>query len=181
MDDGSYAVSTYTFDDVAAALNAIAPHDWSAFLRTRIDAQAAPLDGLAASGWRLAYTDKPSAYQRNAEADTKTADFTSSLGLTLGSKDGRITGVRWNGPAFKAGLGVSGSLVAVNSRSFTPERLKDAIVAAKSGDAPIELLVKERDLYRTVRIDYREGLKYPHLERISGTPDRLSSILEPRR
>jgi predicted metalloprotease with PDZ domain len=181
MDDGSYAVSTYTFDDVAAALNAIAPHDWSAFLRTRIDAQAAPLDGLAASGWRLAYTDKPSAYQRNAEADTKTADFTSSLGLTLGSKDGRITGVRWNGPAFKAGLGVSGSLVAVNSRSFTPERLKDAIVAAKSGHAPIELLVKERDLYRTVRIDYREGLKYPHLERISGTPDRLSSILEPRR
>ncbi|WP_395682046.1 M61 family metallopeptidase [Dokdonella sp.] len=181
VDDGSYAVRTYTFDDVAHALNAVAPHDWAAFLRTRVDALAAPLDGLAASGWRLAYTDKPSAYQRSVEAERKVVDFSSSLGITVATKDGKISDVRWNGPAFKAGLGASGSLVAVNSRSFTPDRLKDAIVAAKGGHAPIELLVKDGDLYRTVHVDYREGLKYPHLERIAGTPDRLSSILEPRR
>jgi len=181
VDDGSYAVRTYTFDDVADALNAVVPHDWAAFLRTRVDALAAPLDGLAASGWRLAYTDKPSAYQRSVEAERKVVDFSSSLGIMVATKDGKISDVRWNGPAFKAGLGASGSLVAVNSRSFTPDRLKDAIVAAKGGHAPIELLVKDGDLYRTVRVDYREGLKYPHLERIAGTPDRLSSILEPRR
>jgi hypothetical protein len=33
---------------------------------------------------------------------------------------------------------------------------------------------------RTVRLDYREGLKYPHLERIAGTQDRLSKILAPK-
>jgi predicted metalloprotease with PDZ domain len=180
VDDGSHAVRTYTFDDVAGTLNAIAPHDWSAFLRARIDAQAAPLDGLAASGWRLAYTDKPSAYQRSVEAERKVVDFSASLGITVASKDGKISDVRWDGPAFKAGLGASGSVVAVNSRSFTPDRLKDAIVAAKDQHAPIDLLVKDGDLYRTVRVDYREGLKYPHLERIAGTPDRLSSILAPR-
>jgi predicted metalloprotease with PDZ domain len=98
----------------------------------------------------------------------------------VASKDGRISDVRWNGPAFKAGLGASGNLLAVDSRSFTPERLKDAIVAAKSDGAPIELLVKDGDLYRSVRVDYRDGLKYPHLERIPGTRDRLSAILEPR-
>jgi predicted metalloprotease with PDZ domain len=180
IDDGSYAVRTYTFDDVANALNAIAPHDWTAFLRAHVDEHAAPLDGLAASGWKLVYTDTPSAYQRSLEADRKAVDFSASLGITVASKDGRISDVRWNGPAFKAGLGASGNLLAVDSRSFTPERLKDAIVAAKSDGAPIELLVKDGDLYRSVRVDYRDGLKYPHLERIPGTRDRLSAILEPR-
>ena len=181
VDDGSYVVKTYTLDDVVAALNAIAPHDWSTFLRAHIEAHAPPLDGLAASGWKLVYTDKPSAYQRSAEAERKVADFSASLGVTVASKDGRISDVRWNGPAFKAGLGASGNLIAVNSRTFTPERLQEAIVAAKGGNAPIELLVKEGDLYRSVRVDYREGLKYPHLERITGAEDRLSAILEPRR
>ena len=181
VDDGSYAVKTYTFDDVTSALNAIVPHDWSAFLHAHVEARAAPLDGLAASGWRLTYTDKPSAYQRSVEADRKSVDFSASLGIAVASKDGKISDVRWNGPAFKAGLGASGSLVAVNSRSFTPDRLKDSIVAAKSDRAPIELLVKDGDLYRSVRVDYHDGLKYPHLERVPGTPDRLSSILAPRR
>ena len=181
VDDGSYTVKTYTFDDVASALNAIVPNDWPTFLRARVEARAAPLDGLAASGWRLVYTDKPSAYQRSVEADRKSVDFSASLGIAVASKDGRISDVRWDGPAFKAGLGASGNLVAVNSRSFTPDRLKDAIVAAKSDRAPIELLVKDGDLYRSVRVDYHDGLKYPHLERVPGTPDRLSSILAPRR
>lgn len=181
VEDGSYAVRTYTFEDVVAALNAIAPHDWSAFLRAHVEVHAAPLDGLAASGWKLVYTDKPSAYQRSVEADRKVADFSASLGVTVASKDGRISDVRWNGPAFKAGLGASGNLIAVNSHTFTPERLQEAIVAAKGGSEPIELLVKDGDLYRNVRVDYREGLKYPHLERIAGAADRLSAILEPRR
>jgi hypothetical protein len=32
-----------------------------------------------------------------------------------------------------------------------------------------------------VAIDYRGGLRYPHLERIKGTPDRLAEIFAPRR
>jgi hypothetical protein len=33
---------------------------------------------------------------------------------------------------------------------------------------------------RDVTIDYHGGLRYPHLERIAGTPDRLSALLNPR-
>ena len=29
----------------------------------------------------------------------------------------------------------------------------------------------------SVKIDYRDGLRYPKLERIEGTPDRLTEIL----
>ncbi|HEY6942716.1 peptidase M61 [Dokdonella sp.] len=181
IDDGRWGVKTYTRADVVAALDAIARFDWDAFLRAHVEAKAAPLDGLAASGWKLAYTDAPSAFQRSVEADRKSIDLSASLGIVVGTKDGRIADVRWNGPAFKAGLGASGTLVAVDSRAFTPERLADAIKAAKGGKAPIELLVRDGDDYRSVRVDYHDGLKYPHLERIPGTPDRLGAILAARR
>ncbi len=118
VDNGSYAAKTYTFDDVAAALNGVAAYDWATFLRERIDAHAPPLDGLAASGWKLVYTDQPSVYQKNAEMDRKSVDYSASLGLTVGSKDGKIADVRWNGPAFKAGLAPTSILVAVNGRDI---------------------------------------------------------------
>src|SRR5690606_18367274 len=60
-DDGSWAPRGYTFDDVVTALNAVHPHDWATFLRTRLDASGpdakAPLDGLTRGGYRLSYTD----------------------------------------------------------------------------------------------------------------------------
>ena len=34
---GNRISKPYTFEDVAAALNEVAPYDWSAFLRTRLD------------------------------------------------------------------------------------------------------------------------------------------------
>ena len=180
VDNGSWTVHTYTFDDVVATLNAIAPNDWSAFLRERIEANAAPLDGFAASGWKLVYTDKPSDYQKAAETEGKITDFSTSIGLAISTKDGKISDVRWDGPAFKAGIASSGTLVAVQGREFSPERLKDAVAASAKG-VPVELLVKNGENYRTYHLDYRGGLRYPHLERITGAPDRLTAILAPRK
>jgi len=39
---------------------------------------------------------------------------------------------------------------------------------------------KAGDQFRTVQIDYRGGLRYPRLERIPNTPDRLSAIYTAR-
>jgi len=181
VDNGSWTVKPYTFDDVVAALDAIVDDDWAKFLRSRVDANAPPLDGFAASGWQLVYTDKPSEYQKSAEAESKLADHSASIGLIVSTKDAKIADVRWNGPAFKAGIAPTATIVAVGGREFTPDRLKDAITAAKGGNAPIELLIKNGDTYRTFRVDYRDGLKYPHLERAPSTPDRLSAILAARR
>ncbi|MBS0582337.1 MAG: M61 family metallopeptidase [Proteobacteria bacterium] len=180
VDNGSWGVKTYTFDDVVAGLNAIAPHDWATFLRERVDANAPPLAGLAAAGWKLVYTDKPGDYQKNAEAVAKASNFAASIGLTVAQDSGRIADVRWDGPAFKAGIAPGGTLVAVDGREYKSERLADAIKETKANNAPVELLVKSGDLYRTFKVDYRDGAKYPHLERIPGTVDRLSAILAPR-
>lgn len=180
VDDGSYAVKTYTFDDVVATLDGIVRHDWAGFLRERLDANAAPLDGLAASGWKLVYTDKPSDYVKQTEGARKVTDLNWSLGLIVSNKDSTLSSVRWDGPAFNAGLAPGSTLLAVNGYAFEGERLKDAITAAKDKGQPIELVVKQGEVVKTVRIDYRDGLKYPRLERIPGTPDRLSKILAPK-
>jgi len=179
VDDGSYVANHYTFDDVIKALNAVQPFDWAPFLRSRLDGNGpAPLDGLARAGWKLAYTDKQTDFLKIVEERSKSADFIYSLGFSV-SADGAIQAVQWDGPAFKAGIGGSTTLVAVNGRAYKPDVLRAAVTdAAKAGAKPIELLVKKGTQFRTVSLAYHDGLKYPRLQRIDGTPDRLQTILQ---
>ena len=46
--------------------------------------------------------------------------------------------------------------------------------------APIELIVRTGDRYRVARVDYHDGLRYPHLERDRAGPALLDEILTPR-
>lgn len=178
VNDGEWKVqNTYTFDDVVATLNGVMPYDWAKFLRDRLDAKVGLTGGIEASGWKLVYQDEPSAF---AKANSRGGgDFVYSLGLSLG-KDGKIGDVRWDSPAFNAGLGSGTTVVAVNGQEYSQEALEDAVKAAKTAKAPIQLMVKEFDRYRTVSLDYHDGLRYPHLERIQGKPDRLTAILTAR-
>jgi predicted metalloprotease with PDZ domain len=176
--DGSFTPAYYTFDDVVATLNRVQPYDWVTFLKTRVEdiAPKAPLDGLARAGWKLVYTDTPSSVTKSGEERTKSTDFSYSLGFSV-KTDGAITGVQWDSVGFQAGLAANSSIVAVNNRAYKPEVLKAAVKEAKGGTAPITLLVKKGNVFRTVALDYHDGLRYPHLERIPGTRDRLESIL----
>ena len=180
--DGDYSEMTYTFDDVVKALNDVQPHDWAGFLTAHVKdvAPSYPLDGLARGGWKLVYTDKATAYWKDVEANRKLVDLTYSLGLTM-NREATINGVLWDGPSFKAGLAVGQKILAVNGIAYDTLRLKEAITAAKDGQHPINLIVRDGDHFKTVTIDYRDGLRYPRLERIEGAPDRLSAILAPRK
>jgi predicted metalloprotease with PDZ domain len=180
VDDGSWKAKPYTFDDVVAALNSVEAYDWAKFLHDRVDANTPPMDGIAAAGWKLVYTDKPSDYQKTSEAEAKSIDYSTSIGITVSTKDSKISDVRWNGPAFNAGVTTSTTLVAVNGREFSAERLKEAVAATSKG-TPIELLIKNGEIYKTYRLVYSDGLRYPHLERIPGATDRLSAILAARK
>jgi predicted metalloprotease with PDZ domain len=180
VDDGSWKVKPYTFDDVVAALNSVEAYDWAKFLHDRVDANTPPMDGIAAAGWKLVYTDKPSDYQKTSEAEAKSIDYSTSIGITVSTKDSKISDVRWNGPAFNAGVTTSTTLVAVNGREFSAERLKEAVAATSKG-TPIELLIKNGEIYKTYRLVYSDGLRYPHLERMPGATDRLSAILAARK
>jgi predicted metalloprotease with PDZ domain len=190
--DGELGPLPYTFEDIVAAFNSVVPHDWAGFLRQRLDSNSprAPLDGLARGGWKLVYDEKPSEAAKADEGEERSADLAFSLGLSVGSTRGggaaqpgadtRISSVQWGGVAFQAGIAPGATLLAVNNRAYKAEGLKAAITANKEGKAPIELLLREGDNFRTVKIDYRGGLRYPRLERVEGSEDRLGGVLTRR-
>ena len=104
VDDGAWTELAYTFDDVVKALNAVEPYDWAGFLNARLTGHGpgAPLDGIARGGYKLVYTETPTAYAKTADAAGKRTDLNYSLGLSAGN-DAVVSTVMWQGPAFKAG------------------------------------------------------------------------------
>jgi predicted metalloprotease with PDZ domain len=178
VNDGRYEPATYSFDDVVKTLNGVQPHDWAKFLRARLDAVGAeaPLDGLARGGYKLVYSDTPSDFFKGAEARRRNTDLTYSLGMVIG-REAKITDVLWEGPAFSSGFTVGTQIVAVNGLAFDADRLKTLIKNNKTGSEAMEFIVKNGDRYRTIRIDYHGGLRYPHLERAGTGEARLDAIL----
>jgi predicted metalloprotease with PDZ domain len=83
----------------------------------------------------------------------------------------------WGSPAQTAGLNAVTTVLSVNGLAYKAERLKAAIAAAKDGKSPIELIVRDGEHFKTVRVAYTGGLRYPKLERIEGAADRLTAIL----
>jgi predicted metalloprotease with PDZ domain len=174
------AVVPYTFDEIVADLNAVVPSDWRGFLAERLNSHAAhaPLAGIDHGGYRLVYATDPTDFEQAVLDHSKRVDAWFSAGLTV-SATGLIEDVRMGSPAFQAGLGPGTKLVAVNSRGFSGDVLKQAIRGAKGTGDPIELIVSNDDEFRTVRLDYHDGEKYPRLERVQGETDLLDEILKP--
>ncbi len=170
---------TYTFEDVVHALNQITPGDWASFLNQRVRAIAphAPMGGLEASGWRLVYNETPNEYIGASEANHRNVDLSFSLGLIL-QRDGMISDIVPGEPGETVGLSPGMKIIAVNGRRFTPEGLHDALQAANTERDPVELLVENAEYFRTYKLNYHGGERYPHLERIAGRPDMLSQILK---
>ncbi len=181
INDGSHVPATYTFDDVVTALNAVQPYDWASFLRKHLDTHGpgGPLDGLTRAGYKLVYKDTPTESAKAGDG-ARGVDLTYALGMNIG-KEGKLDEVLWEGPAFKQQLTPGTQIVAVDGMAYDGDRIKDAIKDAQKNRRPIELIVKDGARYRTVRFEYYEGLRYPHLERIEGTPDRLEQILKAKR
>lgn len=170
---------TYDFAALCDALDRVAHDDWRRFLRERLDAHDdhAVLDGLARAGWRLAWDDARSPAFRQAETDAGGADLSWSIGAVVSPK-GVLRAVRWEGSVFRAGLNPGDRLVSVGGSPFSEEALEAAIRGA--ADVPVALVAETASGTREVRLDYRGTLRYPHLERIAGTPDRLSALLATR-
>ena len=95
-------------------------------------------------------------------------------------KENKLTSVLWGGRAQAAGLTAGTQIVAVNGVAYDSARLKEVVKAAVTDPAAIELLVKNGDRYSTARIDYHDGLRYPHFKRDPSVPALLDQILEPR-
>lgn len=173
-------VVPYTFDDIVANLNAVVPYDWAALLHDRLTSKAphVPLEGITQGGYRIVYTDTPGDYINAREAATGDADAWWTIGINA-SNDGHIDDVLVGSVSDKAGLGPGMQIIAVNGRQYSASLLGDAISTAKGTTAPIELIVQNTGYYKIVKLDYHDGLRFPHLERVEGTSDYLDEILTP--
>jgi len=174
---GQPDLKTYTFDDIVATLNRVAPYDWANFLRSRLDSTSpdTPIESIENSGWKLVYNDKPNEMQENRETIRKAVSLSTSIGMSL-FDEGTVADVMYGGPSYNAGIGPGMKVTAVNGKQYSPEVLKEAIEDAKSSSAPIQLIVANGPQVQLVSIDYHGGLRYPHLVRDDGRPDFLSEI-----
>lgn len=177
---GSPTVVPYTLDDIVEALNQIATNDWRGFFNARVNAinPRVPLGGIEGSGWRLVYTDKPPDMLKLMEGEHKYTDMRYSLGLTIG-EGGSISDVIPGSAADKAGAAPGMKIVAVNGRKWSAELLHAAVKDSKTNTDPIELLVEDNDFFSTLKLDYHDGERYPHLERDPTQPDLLEQMLKP--
>ena len=180
-EDGDWGQVTYDVDDVVTALNAVHPYDWAEFLQTRFQTpgQPAPLAGIEQAGYRLVWKEEPNPYEKGRMSGSGYLNLQNSLGVNLAS-DGRVTTTLWDSPAFDAGIVNGAQVVAVNGETYSEDRIKRAITAAKDGEAPIRLLVKRGDRFLAVAVPYNGGLRYPWLERAGAREAGLDRLLEAR-
>jgi len=170
----------YTLDDVVMALNQVAPHDWKAFLDARIYqiAPHAPLDGLIKSGWRLVYTDAENDFIKTNDNERVEASY--SIGLHLRSRDGVVDDVVLDSPAGRAGIGPGMQILAVNGLRYSADVIRSAIKESKTASGPLTIEFQNDDVVKTVSLDYHGGMREPHLERDTSTPDVMAQILAAR-
>lgn len=181
-DGARTSTSTYGFDDVVAALNALLPYDWATFLRQRVDqpGQGAPTAGLEAAGYRLVWREMPNSYDQALMSRQGTLSLDHSLGLQL-SRDGVVSSVQWDGPAFNAGLVTGAQLLGVDGLAWSAEAMKAAITRAKASPAPIQLVVQRGNRVFNLALDYHGGLRWPWLEPIDPQAQNgLDRLFQPR-
>jgi len=188
IENGSYVTVTFTLDDIVKALNTVQPFDWAGFFRTRVyevEAQV-PENGFSQGGYKLVYNDSEPDWMKHADRSRGTS-FSTSLGFSVRGEGGDpgagaaggILEVWWDSPAFKAGITPDMQLQAVNDQAFSIATLREAILSAEKNGTPIKLLLKRDRDFVTISLDYHGGLRFPHLDRVESTPDRLDQILAP--
>jgi predicted metalloprotease with PDZ domain len=181
-EDSGPKLVTYNFDDVIAGMTEVADFDWRGFFTDHLKSRGpgAPLVGIENSGWRLTFTDVPNDFEHVDEITNQELNLQFSLGFlvhgTGGDDSDRILDVIPGSPAALAGIAPGMRLVAVNSRKWSPEILRNAVKRAKTNKEPIELLVENGDFFSACHVDFRGGERYPHLEPISGKPEVLTEI-----
>jgi predicted metalloprotease with PDZ domain len=172
---------TYDRAEIEALLNATQPYDWHAFFDEYVYAITVhpPTDELARSGWRFVYTDKSNAFIRAGEMLRHSINAWYSIGAQINSRTGRVSDVRENSAAWKAGLAVGETIEAVNGQAFDPDVFAYALKRAQNAGPSIAMVVSQDGWFTTLTVDYHDGPRYPHLERIPNTTDMLGEIMKP--
>jgi predicted metalloprotease with PDZ domain len=172
-------VVPYTRQDIEASLSAICPLDWHTFFESRVYQvnNRPPTDGLEAAGWRLMYNASPNRKLFYESLMGPIYFGSYSIGIVV-KKDGMIFDVLPGSPAYNAGLGPQMTILGVDGRVYSDDVLNESVTHPRNGK--ISLVVRNFNSVEVREIQYPGGVRYPHLERIPGSHDYLSEILQPQ-
>lgn len=172
-------VVPYTRAQIEALLNEVEPYDWHDFFEKWVyDVAPHPIsDDFARAGWRLVYTEKPNAFVTTQPGGREITGW-YAFGANL-SSEGVVTDVREGSPAWRAGVAPGMRVLAVDGQQFSPDVFGYALRSSQHSNTPIVLITTQNSWYRTLSLDYHGGLRYPHLERVSGTADMFAAIAAP--
>jgi predicted metalloprotease with PDZ domain len=171
----------YTFDEVCDELNEVASYDWGAFFKSRVEK---PLDVLPTElagklGYRLEYVSEAPGFITKREKERGYVMALATLGMDVGN-DGTVYGnLIPDMPADRGGLAPGMKIVAVNSRKFSADRLREAIKNTPSRGS-IDFLILDGDVFRSEIVVYSGGQKYLQLIRDESKPDLLKGIYSGR-
>jgi predicted metalloprotease with PDZ domain len=175
-DNGSVWVKPYDADEVYRTLNAVAAYNWKSFFEKRLQSKGMdiPLGGVENAGFTLVFNDTANIFTDPWTLDGSLNAY-GSLGVHVMS-DGTVDDA-WQGqPAYAAGISNGMKIIAVNGRRFSVDELRRAIAGSKDAKTPLEFIVENAGFFKVVSVDYHGGLRYPHLERVAGTNDLLTTI-----
>ena len=173
-------VKPYDADEVFRTLNAVAPFDWRKFFTDRLQSKAAsiPLGGVEGGGYAFVYTDAANIFTDPVGARRRP----QRVWIARHARDGRRHGGRR--VARPAGLCGRHLERHEDRRGQRTPVLEDvftrALQASKTSTTPLEFIIDNASYFKTVRIDYHGGLKFPHLQRTGAGDDVLRAIAAPK-
>jgi predicted metalloprotease with PDZ domain len=169
----------FTREDIVAALNRVAPYDWSGLIARRMEAVSERFEPTVVDrlGYAIQYSNTPPSIPGETYRHVAGVDAYDSLGCLI-DPDGTVRDVLLSSPADKAGLGPGMKIMGVNGHVWSANRMHDAIaMSATRGD--VECLLVRGDSLVKRQIDYRGGPRFMTLVPVAGKAPLLPEILRP--
>jgi predicted metalloprotease with PDZ domain len=174
-------VVPYELTELIQTLRDLADFDWEQFFQKRVSQplESLPLDIVKRCGYQVRYTSRVPGEQmtRQNRGFGSEVAVQDSIGLSF-SADGTVNEVVPGKVADRSGFAPGMKVISVNNKAFSRQRLLDAVADSVSR-RKIELLVVEGEDFRTIVLEYSDGLRYLELVRDPAKSDVLAEILKP--
>jgi predicted metalloprotease with PDZ domain len=174
-------VEPYELPDVVNVLRELADFDWDTFFlrRTTQPLDALPLEVVGRCGYRLEYsTHPPNTASRIARGGgTGGVSARDSIGLSFDG-EGKVVDIVPGMAGDRSGMAPGMKVIGVNGKTFSAQRLLDALADSVSR-RKIEFLLVQGENFRTIVLEYADGPRYLELVRDTSKPDVLAEILKP--
>jgi predicted metalloprotease with PDZ domain len=181
-DAGGVHPRPYDRAEIINGLVALVPSfDWDGLVKRRIESSVEEFDATVAQrlGYRFFVSNKSPDIPANTFRQRAGIDAYDSLGATF-SLSGDVVDLLLDSPADKARLSPGMKILGVNGRKWSHANLVEAM-GVEGGEQPIELLMADGDILRTIQLHYFQGPQFWTLEKPSSeSDDLLLKILQAR-